>query len=122
MADNKEELQEKVEEVPEKNLIKRAWREVKDFGEFLMENPMRLFQFGSGLVGGAMTIIGLISKFGNGGHNCEVPDEITGLNFRTSRPLTNTEIMELSDRLMAGESKGEALSNMGVLKEPKKKK
>lgn len=121
MEDKKEELQEKVEEVPEKNLLKRAWREAKDFGAFLMENPMRLFQLGSGLVGGAMTIIGLISRFGDGGHNCEVPDEITGLNFRTSHPLTNIEIMELSDRLSAGESKGEALSNMGVLKEQKKR-
>ena len=115
-------MEDKKEELQEKNFLKRVWREAKDFGTFLMENPMRLFQLGSGLVGCAMTIIGLVSRFGGGGHDCEVPDEITGLNYRTSHPLTNQEIMELSDRLNAGESKGEALSNMGVLKEPKKKK
>ena len=52
----------------------------------------------------------------------EVPDEITGLNYRTSHPLSNAEILELSDRMVDGETTGEALNNMGVLKQDKKKK
>lgn len=125
MEEKTKEKVETTENVVEKNIFKRIWTEMKDFKEYVCEDPSRLASVGAGIagfVGTGLTIFGIISRFWGGGNSCEVPDEITGLNYRTSHPLTNAEILELSDRMVDGETTGEALNNMGVLKTEKKKK
>lgn len=47
---------------------------------------------------------------------CEVEDDITGLKFLTDHPMTNSEIMELGDRMTDGQTKGAALNEMGLLR------
>ena len=75
-------------------------------------------------VGGA--IIGMITGAANAESRkyemCKVEDEVTGLDYLTSHPLTNSEILELSDRMVDGQTTGEALENMGVLRNEKKRR
>ena len=51
-----------------------------------------------------------------------VEDDITGLEFRTKHPLTNSEILELDSRMIDGSSMGESLSDMGLLKKERKRR
>ena len=53
---------------------------------------------------------------------CQVEDDITGLNFLTEHPMTNAEIIELGDRMMDGQSKGQALNEMGLLRDERTRK
>lgn len=125
MEEQTKENVETKEEVVEKNFFKRMWAEAKDFGAFISENPKYLFTIAAqaaGAVGLILKAADILGSNGGGRNKCDVPDEVTGLNYRTSHPLTNAEIMELSDRMVDGETTGEALMNMGVLKEEKKRK
>lgn len=43
-------------------------------------------------------------------------DDVTGEKYKLVHELTNDEILELSSRMIDGDSKGEALEMMGLLK------
>lgn len=53
---------------------------------------------------------------------CLVEDDVTGLDFKTKHPMTNKEILELGDRMIDGQSKGDALNEMGLLKKERKRR
>ena len=54
---------------------------------------------------------------------CLVEDDRTGEDLMVKHPLTNDEIMDLSDRMHAfDQSKGEALRDMGLLKKERSRK
>ena len=46
-------------------------------------------------------------------------DDVTGERYKLIHELTNDEILELSSRMADGNSKGEALETMGLLKHKK---
>ena len=124
----KDDVKEKTEELEvtevKKNVFQRIGGFIKEEAMmavgFFKENPQSFVSMITGAVGMGLTIVGLCGGFSRKDDGCEVPDEVTGLNYSTTHPLTNSEIIELSDRIISGESKGEALQNMGVLKDDKR--
>ena len=53
---------------------------------------------------------------------CKVQDDVSGLDFVTKHPLTNQEILELDSKLMEGQTTGEALQDMKLLRKERKRK
>lgn len=86
---------------------------------YLAENPGSIIPFASILFGGLNLLINCRIKQNS---NCWVKDIVTEEKFLAKHPLTNSEILELGERMSNGELKGEALSNMGLLKEEKRRK
>lgn len=86
---------------------------------YLAENPNCVIPLVSIVFGGFNLLMSSANKRNN---NCWVVDNITKEKFLTKHPLTNGEILELGERMNDGELKGEALSNMGLLKEEKRRK
>ena len=78
------------------------------------------------MIGMAGIIGGLIAGFANvetrEGASCSVEDDVTGLNFRTKHALNNSEILELGNRMIDGQTKGDALDDMGLLKKERKRR
>ena len=73
----------------------------------------------------AITVVtGIASNMIEAGANDAllVEDDITGLDFKTKHPMTNKEILELGDRMSVGQSKGDALNEMGLLKKERKRR
>lgn len=91
--------------------------------EFIVENPAMTMPILTGLImfGGGI-LKGLTGSSGKRLERCKVQDPITGEYFLAEHPLTNTEILELGERMSDGESKGEALDNMNLLRDEKKRK
>ena len=103
---------------------------LEQFGAYLNEHEEmgKLVVYGLvGVIGGIVTGISTISNVASGSPtntlpSCRVEDEITGLEFRTKRPLTNEQIIELGDRMIDGQTKGDALNEMGMLKKERKRR
>lgn len=118
MTEKIEKLKMKVEEAKEK-VKEKAKTGVK----FLAENSWIVLPALSGLgtlvLGAASMSQDRKKKYSQA---CLVEDDITGLNFKTKHPLTNGQIMELGERMNVGQSKGEALNEMELLKKEKKRK
>ena len=91
--------------------------------EFIVENPAMTMPILTGLImfGGGI-LKGLTGTGGKRYEHCKVQDPITGEYYLTEHPLTNGEIRELGERMSSGEMKGEALDNMGLLRDEKKRK
>lgn len=53
---------------------------------------------------------------------CRTEDGLTNCEYKTKHPLSNREILELSDKMQSGMTKGEALNEMGLLKKERKRK
>lgn len=111
-------------EVPEKKSFGQKVKEVgKAIGEVLVKNPMLLIPVVSGVFG----IVGKVLNIAAGnGHNWNEhylsEDDVTGEEYRLRHPMTNSEILELSERMIDGQPKGEALEDMGLLKNEKRRK
>ena len=112
------------EEIQEPQTFGQKMKEVgKAVVDVLVKNPMMLIPVISGIFG----IVGKIASIaaGNGNSWNEhylAEDEISGESYRLRHPLTNDEILELSDRMVDGETKGEALDNMGLLKSERRRR
>ena len=79
-----------------------------------------LITFGFTALPGIVAVVGgIIGKNAEGSY---VEDDVTGLEFRTKHNLTNKEILELGDRMIDGQTKGDALNEMGLLKKEKKRR
>ena len=93
------------------------------FGDYLAEHQNMVYTVVS--VGGAVlagTIAG-VAQIGNANKaSCMVEDDVTGLEFRVKKPLTNDQIRELGDRMIDGAPMGDALDEMGVLKHERKRR
>lgn len=86
---------------------------------YLAENPGAIIPFASIIFGGANLLINCRRKRND---DCLVKDTITNENYLLKHPLSNSEILELSERMNSGETKGEALSSMELLREEKRRK
>ena len=88
---------------------------------YLSENPGAIVPFlgiiGE-IVGAGATIYAANTKRNK---MCLSKDEISGEFYQLKHSLTNDEILELSSRMVDGDTKGEALETMGLLKNVKKK-
>lgn len=99
----------------------------KEFGgkvvDKALEHPEITLPF---IVGLGSMAIGGAKAIANAGEKqlerCMVEDDVTGLKYLTDHPLNNDEILELSEKMVDGQTKGEALNDMGVLKKEKKRK
>ena len=68
----------------------------------------------TGIVAGVITGIGnLCGVSTNCSESCLVEDDVTGMKFHTKHPLANSEILELSERMIDGQTKGDALNERG---------
>lgn len=123
---NFKEIKEKAKEKVEKAKEKTA-EGLKKVGEatvkVITSRPAMAF---SAFVAVGGTMVGILSGAGQLGkdsyEHSKVTDEVTGLDYLAKHPLTNSEILELSDRMVDGETTGEALNNMGLLRNEKKRR
>lgn len=108
----------------EKQSFSQKVKEVgKAISEVLVKNPMLIIPVVSGIFG----IVGkVLSIAAGGGHDWNEhylsEDDVTGEEYRLRHPMTNAEILELSDRMVDGQTKGEALDDMGLLRNEKRRK
>lgn len=117
-----EEIKEKAKEAKEK-VTTEACRLGDAFGKVCEENPTLIFTLAMSVGGG---LIGILSGATNinkeRDEKCLVEDNITGCEYLTKHPLTNSEILELSDLVVSGQTRGEALDSMGLLRKEKKRR
>lgn len=119
---------EETVEVPnvpeEKQSFGQKVKEVgKAIAEVLVKNPVMIIPVVSGVLG----IVGKVASIAmGGGHNWNEhylsEDDVTGEEFRLRHPMTNSEILELGDRMIDGQSKGDALEDMGLLRNERRRK
>ena len=107
----KEKVKEKTDEGKEKVL------------KFVDDHPEVIIPVISGL---GMLTAGIFSGIMKSGskriEHCRVQDDVTDEYFLAAHPLTNDEILELGDRMIDGQRKGDALEEMGLLKKEKRRK
>ncbi len=53
---------------------------------------------------------------------CTTYDPYAGANLMTTHELTNSEILEMTDRMKTGQTKGQALNDMGLLRDEKRRR
>ena len=112
------------EEKPQEK--KSFWTKVKEVGkavgEVLVKNPFLIIPIVSTVFG----VIGKVASAAAGGGTWNehylAEDDITGEEYRLRHPMTNSEILELSDRMVDGQTKGEAFDNMGLLRNETRRK
>lgn len=116
----KEEYLEKSRWVKAKKWVKEKGNEVLTF---FTKNPMMMMPILSGvgmLIGG---VVKIASSNGNDRYeSCLVEDDVTGEELLTKHPLTNSEILELGDRMIDGQTKGAALEDMGLLRNERRRR
>lgn len=117
------EIQEKETKKERKSVKEWISEKKNNFLTFCGEHPQIILPIISGigmLVSGG---IRLASEQGNKRlDSCKVRDDVTEEYFLVAHPMTNTEILELGERMIDGESKGRALNDMGLLRDEKKRK
>lgn len=107
-----EKIKTKVKETKD-NLVERK----ENLMKFLGEHPELVMPLISGLtmlIGGGLKIAS--NSANKRLEKCKVKDDVTGEYYITDHPLTNEEILELSDRMVDGETKGNALKEMDLLR------
>lgn len=115
MNEEKTDNIEKIEEENKKEEKKDGF--FKAIGKIIVTNPMLLVPMISGLTSALFGGVRMIAnKKSQNDIGCYVKDDVTELRYLTTHPLVNQEIKELSERKIAGETTGEALDNMGLLR------
>lgn len=117
-----DQLKEKVKEMKEK-VKEKSIDVLERTGKFLDEHPHMIstvFTVGAGVTAGIISGVANIGKEKD--DRCWVSDDVTELEFHTKHPLNNTEILELGERMIDGQTKGDALNEMGLLKKEKKRR
>ena len=122
-------MKEKTEKVKEKavEVKEKAKEKAKTVGEVLNkafeEHPGLFFKvatIGGGLLVGIVS--GAVEMDSQRNKKCQVVDDVTGQKYLTTHPLTNKEILELSDRMVNGQTHGEGLKEMGLLRNERKRR
>lgn len=91
--------------------------------ETLTKNPMLAVMLISSIGSTVTTIVNTASKNREEEEDrCTTYDAYAGMDITTKHELTNSEILEMTERMKNGEKKVEALNNMGLLREEKKRK
>ena len=117
-----ESMKEKAKEIGAK--AKEKAKEVKQKVETGIENNAEIFVAVISIAGPALLAIAgsAASKKERDREHCLVEDDRTGEDLMVRHPLTNDEILELGNRMADGQSKGESLKDMGLLKKEKSRK
>ncbi len=110
-----------------KKKVKEIKGKVKEFGGKVVDEALKHPEITLPLMSGlGMAFMGGVKAITSAGdkqlEHCRVEDDVTGQYFLTDHPLTNDEILELGEKMIDGESKGEALRDMGVLRKEKRRK
>ena len=114
-----EKVKAKIKETKEKAKAK-VQAAKKDVFEFVLANPGVCVPVASGI---GMLFIGASRIAKSKIEACKVADNNwTGCSYMATHPLTNDEIRELDQRMGHGQTKGDALAEMGVLKEENRRK
>lgn len=123
------EIKEKTKKIKEKakdikeNVVSKAKKVGKVIVEVTETNPSLIITIGMGIGSAVIGILtGAASAQTDKYEHSKVEDDVTGLNYLAKHPLTNREILELSERKVDGETTGEALENMGLLRNEKKRR
>lgn len=91
--------------------------------ETLTKNPMLAVMLISSIGSTVTTIVNTASKNREEEEDrCTTYDAYAGMDITTKHELTNSEILEMTERMKNGEKKVEALNSMGLLREEKKRK
>ena len=94
---------------------------LNSFAEFMSKNPAMVATIIPMV--GSLAFKGLSMLAGaNQNDRCLSEDDVTGEEFMLKHPLRNDEILELGSRMVDGESKGEALNDMGLLRKERRRK
>jgi len=122
-----------IEEISEKQEPK-TWKEKMQAGfDFVVEKTSPTVHKIADNIGWVVPAIGLtvsfISIIGSAlsgdkkREACLVEDDFTGEDLMVKHPLTNSDILEMSDRMKTdGVTKAEALDDMGLLKNERRRK
>lgn len=116
-----------IEETENVKFLDRVKVKVKSFGDsvlkVLSENPMLIIPI---ITAVTAFVGGGIDKIGAAGdaryESCLSEDDVTGEQFLLKHPMTNDEILELGSRMVDGETKGSALSEMDLLRKDRRRK
>lgn len=122
MKEKVEEVKVKANEAKEK-IVDGAKKVGKACDEYFTEHPGVLFKvatIGGGVLLGVLS--GAVDMNSPKNTKCQVEDDVTGCKYLTKHPLTNSEILELSGRMKDGETHGEALNDMGLLRKEKRRR
>jgi hypothetical protein len=114
---------------PEKKTLKEKISEKANVAKEAAGNVVHFVAENAGAIvpiifGGASLVMGIARMF-SGQDKMEArysSDDFTGERYLLNHPLANGEILELSEKMEGGMTKGEALKEMGVLSDEKKRK
>lgn len=102
---------------------KKVVETTKIVGETFVKNPMLAVMFISTVGSTVVSIANTISKNKDEEEDrCTTYDSYAGMDITTTHELSNQEILEMTERMKAGQKKVEALNDMGLLREDKKRK
>lgn len=118
----KEFYQEKVKPKVD-NVKEKAKKGGKIVYETMTKNPMLAGMVISSVLSTAGTIVSVIARNHDEEEDrCTTYDPYAGMDLTTKHELTNGEILEMTQRMKNGDTKVEALNDMGLLREEKKRK
>ena len=96
---------------------------VEAVGKYMDEHPNRIVPIVTSSIAIVAGVITAIANIGTERDDlCWVQDDVTELDFHTKKALTNSDILELGERMIDGQTKGDALNEMGLLAKEKKRK
>ena len=102
---------------------KKVVETTKIVGETFAKNPMLAVMAISTIGSTVTTIMNTVSRNKEEEEDrCTTYDAYAGMEITTTHELSNQEILEMTERMKAGQKKVEALNDMGLLKEDKKRK
>lgn len=101
--------------------VKSGYEKVKETGKIvidtLSENPMLAVMAVTSVLSTAGTIINSVSRNREDDEErCTTHDSYAEADLVTTHELTNTDILEMTERMKSGLTKAEALNDMGLLK------
>ena len=102
---------------------KKVVETTKIVGETFVKNPMLAVMALTTIGSTVTTVMNTISRNKEEEEDrCTTYDSYAGMDITTTHELSNQEILEMTERMKAGQKKVEALNDMGLLREDKKRK
>lgn len=102
---------------------KKVVETTKIVGETFVKNPMLAVMALSTIGSTVTTVLNTVSRNKEEEEDrCTTYDSYAGMDITTTHELSNQEILEMTERMKAGQKKVEALNDMGLLREDKKRK
>lgn len=121
--ENKNETSEELEETKEKTFVEKMKGTGKVVLDTFKESPMLAVMFVTSVAKTAFTIVNIISQNREEEQErCTTHDSYADADLVTTHELTNGDILEMTERMKHnGQTKVEALNDMGLLKREKRR-